>query len=162
VAEFLQEIVDANCVTAISRREHDASVTDCLHGGFIVARANAAKLLTVALLALTLTACAGDQTCRPCGPGYLNNALVPQGCAGADFRDACRAHDQCYGTDCPRECCDQQFYEELCAACECSEHPALCRLRAWHWYVQVRLLGGPGYQQSQAMRCDGCGCEQPH
>jgi hypothetical protein len=114
--------------------------------------------LALVVVSLAVLSCAGctSQACRPCGPGFLGNIFVAQGFADVDFRDACRAHDHCYTTDCPRKDCDVQFREDMLGACECSSHPALCRLRAWRWYWQVRLGGGLGYWQSQMER--GCDC----
>jgi hypothetical protein len=111
------------------------------------------------LSSLALAVCAGctSQACRPCGPGFLGNILIPQGIAGVDFRDACYEHDACYSTDCPRKACDTQFRDHMLCDCECSTHPTLCRMRAWQWYWLTRLGGGPGYVQSQMQR--GCECE---
>lgn len=117
-------------------------------------------LAWIALLICCVSGCANGQVNRPCGPGYLGNIFVPQGFLGADFRDACHRHDACYaspGTD--RAACDLQFLEDMNCACECSSHPALCRMRARHWYRQVRLFGGPGFRQAQ--RDAECGCDGP-
>lgn len=35
---------------------------------------------------------------RPCGSGWVQNLLLPQGFGRADFRPCCLAHDACYGT----------------------------------------------------------------
>ena len=119
-----------------------------------------ANLLLCALLLASLTGCMSQQQLRPCGPGFLGNILIPQGFVGVDFRPACRRHDNCYMTDSPRKACDQRFLNDMLGACNCSPLPCLCRLRAYQWYWQVRLFGGPGYQESQRMRhdCGGCGC----
>lgn len=104
---------------------------------------------------------------RPCGPGILNNALVPQGFAGVDQRDACWQHDRCYESPCAsRLQCDQQFRDNMLCNCECSPHPQLCRMRAWMWYGEVRLWGRSAYrsaQRSPACCCESCqelGCEE--
>ena len=111
---------------------------------------------TLALLALSLvTGCCAHGQYRPCGPGFLNNILVPQGFAGADFRSACDRHDQCYSSGtCSRKECDDRFLSDILASCCCSPHNCLCRLRCWQWYCQVRLLGGLGYGR----RNQDCGC----
>jgi hypothetical protein len=125
---------------------------------------------TLILCALTLACsvgCSSNQLARPCGPGYLGNILIPQGFCGADFRPACRQHDRCYSSNCPRKACDDRFLDDMLGACQCSNMPGLCRLRAYQWYWQVRLLGWPGYLESQQQRggcgggcqaCGPCGC----
>jgi hypothetical protein len=125
-----------------------------------------ANLLLAALMLAGLTGCT-DQVLRPCGPGYLGNILIPQGFIGVDFRPACRRHDNCYGSNCPRKACDDRFLNDMLGACECSPLPGLCKLKAYQWYWQVRLFGGPGYSSSQRQRarcgggCGGqCGCGQ--
>jgi hypothetical protein len=120
-----------------------------------------ATTLLCALAIASLTGCSADQQLRPCGPGYLGNLLVPQGFVGADFRPACRQHDRCYASNCSRKACDDQFFNDMLGACQCSRASGLCRLKAYQWYWQVRLLGGPGYQSSQRERAhcgSGCGC----
>jgi hypothetical protein len=88
----------------------------------------------------------------------LGNSFIPQGVAGADFRDTCREHDACYSTDCPRKDCDANFRDNLLCDCQCATHPTLCKLRAWNWYLVTRLAGAPAYWQAQRDRCDCC-CE---
>lgn len=117
---------------------------------------------TMVLASVAMSGCANDQallSTRPCGPGYLDNAFVPQGFVGADFRPACRQHDLCYMNGRDRKECDLEFRDDMLKACECSDHPTLCRLKACQWYLQVRVLGGLPYLQSLP---DGgsstCGC----
>jgi hypothetical protein len=113
-----------------------------------------ARWTCAALAAVCLTGCVSNPSYRPCGPGYLNNIFVPQGFAGTDFRRACQKHDDCYEAGCDRKACDDRFYNDMLGACECSDAPCLCRLRAWQWYVQVRLFGGFGYGAT----CGNPGC----
>jgi hypothetical protein len=110
------------------------------------------------LSSLALASCAGctQQACRPCGPGFLGNILIPQGIAGVDFRNACREHDACYGSGCPRKECDVQFRDHMLCDCECSTHPTLCRMRAWQWYLLTRIGGGPGYGPTNGGDCECC------
>ena len=107
--------------------------------------------LAIVLLAVSYSVgCRARSQFRPCGPGLCNNALVPQGFAGVDFRPACARHDRCYGSPaCSRKTCDDQFLNDMLTACECSPNRCLCRMKAWQWYMQVRLFGGPPYRQSQ-------------
>lgn len=84
---------------------------------------------------------------RPCGWGntWGGNRLIPQGFRGVDFRSACQTHDDCYANGCNRRIdCDRQFRSEMFSACDCSNHPGLCRMRARYFYTTARLLGGFG------------------
>lgn len=124
-----------------------------------------------ALAAVCLTGCISNPGYRPCGPGYLNNLMVPQSFTGVDFRPSCQKHDNCYASGCDRKACDERFLNDMLGACQCSHAPCLCRLRAWQWYAQVRLFGGVGYNDGQRGRggspgncrcqpqsgCQGCG-----
>lgn len=122
-----------------------------------MSKAVAMLLLAVLANALGCT----SQACRPCGPGFLGNVFVPQGIAGVDFRDACRQHDHCYGTDCPRKECDVTFRDNMLCACECSTHPTLCKMRAWEWFLITRIGGGPGYGPTECDgSCDCCCCDE--
>ncbi len=114
--------------------------------------------LLLSMLALAVCAGCTSQACRPCGPGFLGNKLIPQRIADVDFRDACYQHDHCYGTDCPRKQCDVNFRDEMLCACQCSSHPALCRMQAWKWYWLTRVGGGPAHRISQRDRTDQCEC----
>lgn len=81
---------------------------------------------------------------RPCGPqnSFGGNWLVMQGFAGADFRGACDFHDQCLLNRCnDRKTCDKQFLAYLDNACNCSQFPILCRIKAREMYLGVRLFG---------------------
>lgn len=87
---------------------------------------------------------AGCPPWRPCGPGntWGGNKLCAQGFYGADFRPACQRHDECYESGCcNRKACDQQFYHDMCEACECSTNPAACRRKAKMYYTAARLFG---------------------
>jgi hypothetical protein len=79
---------------------------------------------------------------RPCGPGTRRNLIrlfIPQGFAGADFKPACRQHDNCYelkGAD--KAACDAAMYAQMLCACENSRRPRLCRLTARIMYRSVQ------------------------
>ena len=67
----------------------------------------------------------------PCGPPSMSlamrRAFVRQDFQGADFRFACRNHDECYkipGVD--RECCDELFLCQSLHACAFSSNPRRC------------------------------------
>jgi hypothetical protein len=95
----------------------------------------------------------------------MNILTVPQGFAGVDFRRSCQKHDNCYAAGGDRKACDDRFLNDMLGACQCSHAPCLCRLRAWQWYAQVRLLGGVGYNDGgHGGSCGSPGCCrcQPH
>ncbi len=92
---------------------------------------------------------------RPCGPDSIKGPLrylFFQGCAGADFREACRRHDACYDTvgSC-RACCDREFLEALLAECERSRFPAHARFRARISYWAVRVAGRSAWEAAQIL-----------
>lgn len=81
---------------------------------------------------------------RPCGPqeSYGGNWFFKQGFAGADFRGACDFHDRCLMDGCTdRKTCDKKFLAYLDNACNCSQFPVLCRIKAREFYLGVRLFG---------------------
>jgi hypothetical protein len=89
---------------------------------------------------------------RPCGPANLPpalQALVPQGHRGADFRPACRRHDDCYVYGGSKKSCDRQFLNDLRSSCEASARPRACRRRVRRMYVAVRLFGRRAYRISR-------------
>lgn len=124
-----------------------------------------AKWMLALLAACSIGGCCNPRPYRPCGPGFLNNAFVPQSFAGADFRAACQRHDDCYATGvCSRKACDDDFLNEVLASCECSKHPHWCRHWSWHWYLRVRLVGRLGYHPRRTccgqLRCHRQICRQ--
>lgn len=84
---------------------------------------------------------------RPCGPGNTmgGNRLVAQGFFGADFRPSCSSHDACLAAGVPRAQCDRQFLNNMNSACDSSNHPFLCRMKAFQYYAGARLFGGLYY-----------------
>lgn len=84
---------------------------------------------------------------RPCGPGnsWGGNRMIGQRFYGADFRPSCATHDACLASGVPRAECDRRFYENMKCACESSNHPFLCRLKACQFYAGARLFGGLYY-----------------
>lgn len=79
---------------------------------------------------------------RPCGPGTRRNLIrlfIPQGFAGADFKPACREHDNCYGLKgADKAACDAAMHAQMLCACGNSRRPRLCRLTANIMYSSVR------------------------
>ncbi len=92
---------------------------------------------------------------RPCGPDSIRGPLrylFFQGCAGADFRDACRHHDACYDTiGSHRRSCDRAFLEEMLATCAQSKDPAPARFRAYFAYFGVKLGGKGAWKSAQEL-----------
>jgi len=92
---------------------------------------------------------------RPCGPDSINGPLrylFFQGCAGADFRAACRQHDACYDRigSCQADC-DMQFLNALLAECHNSKFPAHARFRAHMSYWAVSVAGLPAWEAAQIL-----------
>lgn len=92
---------------------------------------------------------------RPCGPDSIKGPLrylFFQGCAGADFRDACRRHDACYDTigSCQAEC-DLEFLNLLLAECDKSKFPARARFLSHLAYWAVSAAGRPSWESAQAL-----------
>lgn len=92
---------------------------------------------------------------RPCGPDAIRGPLrylFFQGCAGADFRDACRRHDACYDTiGSDRRACDRKFLEEMLAECPKSKRPAQARFRAHFAYFGVKVAGKGAWKSAQQL-----------
>ncbi len=92
---------------------------------------------------------------RPCGPDAIRGPLrflLFQGCAGADFRDACRRHDACYDTiGSNRHACDRTFLEEMLAECPKSKHPFRARYRAHFAYLGVKFGGKGAWKSAQEL-----------
>lgn len=92
---------------------------------------------------------------RPCGPDAIRGPfryLIFQGCAGADFREACRRHDACYDTiGSERRACDRRFLEEMLAECPKSKHPARARFRAHFAYFGVKIAGKGAWKSAQEL-----------
>jgi hypothetical protein len=104
---------------------------------------------------------------RPCGPDAICGPLrylLFQGCAGADFRDACRRHDACYDTiGSDRRACDRKFLEEMLAECPKSKHPLRARYRAHFAYFGVKVAGKGAWKSAQelARKLAGIGSDRP-
>lgn len=92
---------------------------------------------------------------RPCGPDAIRGPLrylLFQGCAGADFREACRRHDACYDTiGSNRRECDRRFLEEMLAECPDSKHPLRARYRAHLAYLGVKVAGQGAWKSAQRL-----------
>ena len=89
----------------------------------------------------------------PCGPSSRNgplSRLIPQEYHGADFRQACRAHDACYGlVGSDKAECDCHFYQELLCACENSRSPLRCKALVRGMYKATRIGGERAFRDAQ-------------
>lgn len=134
------------------------SINSCRTFPVVSQRGHVMKTLRFAFLVVFVVAAAlvtsahadGPRGCppwRPCGPGnsFGGNRLIGQGFYGADFRPACAAHDACLGSGGSRWNCDQQFLDNMNCACENSNHPVLCRMKAYKYFLATRVLGGLYY-----------------
>jgi hypothetical protein len=90
---------------------------------------------------------------RPCGPDSIKGVfryLLPQGFLGADFRPACRNHDDNYDTpNSNKRQADQQLRRETLAACESSRFKLGCRMMARTMYRLVDRYGDSAFQEAQ-------------
>ncbi len=89
----------------------------------------------------------------PCGPSSIRGPirlLFPQGCKGADFRDACRKHDHGYETyGFSRELSDSIFLADLLAASGDSRRPEKAERKARWMHGLVVRFGDGAYQKAQ-------------
>jgi hypothetical protein len=90
----------------------------------------------------------------PCGPDWMSEdlrcAVVPQECAGANFRPACSQHDLDYEVPGkPRKESDCEFLDRTLTACGSSTNPSGCRATAYMLFLHLRLFGALSYWQSQ-------------
>ena len=90
---------------------------------------------------------------RPCGPDSMTGPLrllIPQGVSGADFRPACRRHDDCYDTPgANKSACDRRYLQEMQCACNQSRHPILCRIVARLMYRATARHGADAFRSAQ-------------
>jgi hypothetical protein len=89
----------------------------------------------------------------PCGPSSIKGPvrlLFPQGCKGADFRDACRKHDQGYATyGYSKEESDSIFLADMLAVCGNSRRPEKAERKARWIYGLVDRFGEGAYKIAQ-------------
>lgn len=90
---------------------------------------------------------------RPYGPNTIPDPLrifIPQGFGKADFRPACRVHDDCHSiAGQSKSQCDLHFFGEMVGACSNSRFPILCARRAKRYYNLVHRFGDDAYQLLQ-------------
>lgn len=86
-----------------------------------------------------------------CGPNNWIGSLVPENPpGGADFHNACVAHDACYskGSSTNRLTCDEAFRTRMNNACAAAGKGATCRAVASLYYYAVRGAGKYYYEGS--------------
>lgn len=96
---------------------------------------------------------------RPCGSseGFLSK-LIPQGWKGADFKQACITHDDCYDTyGAERAACDLRLRQSLLASCEYSRRPRQCRRVARLMHKTVDKFGEKGFEKWQQVAREKAG-----
>jgi hypothetical protein len=90
---------------------------------------------------------------RPCGPDGVKGPLrylFFQGCAGADFRSACRRHDLGYDTlGADKTEVDLKFLDELLEESKKSKFPCFARYRARLGYFGVSVVGDCAWNSAQ-------------
>ena len=90
---------------------------------------------------------------RPCGPDAIKGPLrylFFQGCAGADFRPACRRHDLGYDTlGADKTAVDLRFRDELLEESKKSKFPCFARYRARLGYFGVSVVGDCAWNSAQ-------------
>jgi len=118
-----------------------------------------AALCLVFLISLSSASAGGNfHEKRPCGPDAVPGPLrffLFQGCAGADFRDACRAHDACYDTlGADQQACEDQFLVDLLTAAENSRRPKIARSRARFMYWLTSNFGKRAFDSAQEIAAE--------
>jgi len=124
---------------------------------------------------LLLGSCAGAPTEHPCGELVELECSIPTAVLIIEdyreqankFHDACVTHDLCYRHgaatyDLSREVCDDEFYENMKAACAGfgglaildPEDYAKCQLAAVETYQAVRKYGEEHYQSTASTVCE--------
>ena len=102
------------------------------------------------------------QAGRHCGAeGHWLSPFVPERWGSARFTDACKAHDDCYGTcGYPRRACDREFHQALRAECKDAydhwtkrAHRESCLRVVAGYYSAVYRNGGDAYRSAQQDAC---------
>ena len=92
---------------------------------------------------------------EPNGCGAENGINVPDNWHFGSFKDACDAHDICYGT-CgnDRKDCDKQFLEDMLSVCRDKKvFSGDCHMMARVYYRVVRWRGRGAYESAQDDAC---------
>jgi len=92
----------------------------------------------------------------PFEPSWKDNPVGEPGCS---FKDACDAHDCCYGTcNSNKATCDNAFREDMMQICNSSCPYVACKYWANIYYWGVVALGCTHYSNNQNDACEKCCC----
>jgi hypothetical protein len=96
-------------------------------------------------------------------PWYVPGSewTIPENPIGFDFSDACKAHDECYGTcGASKGECDlrlRTIAKNQCKSYKNLSNPALCNFLADVYYTAISKLGQSSFNaaQKKACKCNG-------
>ena len=93
-----------------------------------------------------------------CGSGW-SGPIVPEGGFGVDWSDACRIHDECYGTcSANKLLCDYVLQQNMSMSCAAQDGGMGCHVAACVYFRGVQSwLGDDAYDGEQSD--SGCMCE---
>ena len=100
---------------------------------------------------------AARQPLRPTDPRLQaepcdGSAWVPEGLGKVDWSDACKTHDECYGTPGANKfLCDYGLQQDMSLACAAQDGGPLCYLAAGTYFHGVRTAqGDEAFERAQA------------
>lgn len=84
--------------------------------------------------------------------GSEGTGWVPDGALGVDWSDACKTHDECYGTPgANKTVCDYGLQEDMSLACAAQDGGILCQVIAGLYFHGVRTpQGQEAFERAQA------------
>lgn len=83
--------------------------------------------------------------------GSKGSEWVPEGMGKTNYSDACKTHDECYGTPgANKYLCDFSLQEDIALDCAAQGGGLLCKLAAGVYFEFVHHLGGAAYANAQA------------
>jgi hypothetical protein len=84
--------------------------------------------------------------------GSQGTEWVPEGMGGVDWSDACKTHDECYGTSGANKfLCDYGLQQDISLACAKQDGGIICQLMAGVYFRGVQSwIGDEAYERAQA------------
>lgn len=83
--------------------------------------------------------------------GSKGTEWVPEGLRGTNWADACKTHDECYGTPgANKYLCDFGLQQDISLDCAAQGGGPACQLVAGAYYQAVQWFGGTAYENAQA------------
>jgi hypothetical protein len=84
--------------------------------------------------------------------GSLGSEWVPEGAFGVNWSEACKTHDECYGTPGAKKfLCDYGLQQDIALACAAQDGGPLCYLAAGVYFDGVRTArGDEAFDRAQA------------